>query len=199
MTVHDMRRRTAAGFGLAAGLAVALAASIALATPAWAHNVLLQTSPVAGSTVGRVPTSVLLTFDKPALALGTALEVEGPAGNVAVGSPVLVDTTVRQTLRAGSSAGTYTVRWRVTSADGHPVSGSFTFTARAAGGDPTASAAPAQGSAGSPAAAAGTSVLWWFATAAGLVVLGVMALLATRRSRGGRPGTRDVQEGALDG
>jgi hypothetical protein len=43
-----------------------------------------------------------------------------------------VDNTVTQSLEPGAPAGTYTVLWRVTSVDGHPVSGRFTFTAIAA-------------------------------------------------------------------
>ena len=108
------------------------------AGPALAHNVLLRTSPENGSTVATVPQQVVLTFDKPALALGTAMTIIGPSGNVASGPPRLVDTTVIETITARAPAGAYTVRWRVTSADGHPVSGSFTFNATTAGGNPTA-------------------------------------------------------------
>jgi hypothetical protein len=43
-----------------------------------------------------------------------------------------VDNTVVQDLPGSSPAGRYTVLWRVTSADGHPVSGQISFTSRAA-------------------------------------------------------------------
>ena len=67
----------------------------------------------------------------------------GPAGPVSDGQPQLVDAEVRQPVRAGP-AGRYTVLWRVTSADGHPVSGTFAFTTQ-------------QGSAASPTTTAGTT------------------------------------------
>jgi copper resistance protein C len=129
--------------GLAVAVLVALGGWLAAATPAAAHNVLRSTTPGDRSVVDRVPGQVVLAFDEPALALGTELVVTGPDGPVQEGSARLVDTTVQQALRPGSPSGTYTVQWRVTSADGHPISGSFTFIARAAGAASATSASPA--------------------------------------------------------
>lgn len=116
-----------------------LAAVLATATRADAHNALQGTDPADGSTVATPPTHVTLTFDQPAQALGTEIVVLGPDGStVSTGTPELVDTTVSQALAAGLPAGDYTVQWRVTSADGHPLSGELAFTASAA----SATAAP---------------------------------------------------------
>ena len=92
-----------------------------------------------------LPDRVVLTFDQPALALGTELRVTGPGGDVSDGSPQLVDDDVTQPLRAGAPPGPYTVTWRVTSADGHPITGRFAFTARSgsAGPDTAATTRPA--------------------------------------------------------
>ncbi len=96
---------------------------------AFAHDVLRGTTPADGATVRAVPGEVVLTFDEPALAVGTEIVVLDPSGSpLQDGAPSLVDGTVRQRVRGGP-AGLYTVRWRVTSADGHPVSGTFAFTA----------------------------------------------------------------------
>ena len=114
---------------------VAVLAAISLlvgAVPASAHDALRSTSPADGATVDRLPDRVVLTFDQPALALGSEVVVTGPAGPVSDGPPSLVDNEVRQPVRTGP-AGRYTVVWRVTSADGHPVSGSFAFTTQQAG------------------------------------------------------------------
>ena len=116
---------------------------IATAVPAAAHDVLRSTNPADGAVVDRLPDRVVLTFDEPALAIGTEVVVTGPAGPVSDGPPQLVDAEVRQPVRAGP-AGRYTVLWRVTSADGHPVSGTFAFTTQ-------------QGSAASPTATPGTT------------------------------------------
>ena len=121
---------------LTATLAAAVLATVGLAiaaSPAWAHNVLKSTSPEDKATVAHTPSSVVLTFDEPAIAIGTKLVVTGPTGLVQVGAPQLVDNTVTQDLRPGAPAGAYTVEWRITSTDGHPISGVFTFTAKAAG------------------------------------------------------------------
>jgi hypothetical protein len=122
-----------------------------------------------------VPTQVRLTFDRPAQALGTALEVLGPDGNdLSVGAPRLVDNTVGETIAANAPAGVYTVRWRVTSADGHPVTGTFTFHASAAGGNPTASASPTAAAVTGVADAVGTRSHVPLLVVVGVVLLGLV-------------------------
>ncbi len=128
---------------LIAVLAATVVTLIATAAPASAHDVLRSTNPADGAVVDRLPDMVVLTFDEPALAIGTEVVVTGPAGPVSDGQPQLVDAEVRQPVRAGP-AGRYTVLWRVTSADGHPVSGTFAFTTQ-------------QGNAASPTATPATT------------------------------------------
>jgi hypothetical protein len=158
---------------------VGLAAVVVAAGPAFAHNVLLQTEPADRSTVAAVPARVTLVFDKPALALGTTIEVQGPHGPEAVGHAVLLNATVSENIRAGAPAGAYVVRWRVTSADGHPISGSFAFTARAAGGG-TLTVAPPNPSPPTTTGSSGSILLGW-----GLIwlafVTAIVALVARRR------------------
>jgi methionine-rich copper-binding protein CopC len=120
-----------------AALLLALAALLVAAPHASAHNTLVGTDPADGATVATPPTHITLTFDQPAQALGTEIVVLGPDGaTVSTGAAELVDSTVAQALAADLPAGAYTVQWRVTSADGHPLSGELAFTA-------TAGAAPA--------------------------------------------------------
>lgn len=122
----------------------AAVASLVLTTgPAAAHNVLTGTNPKDGQSVVRTPATVVLTFDEPAVAMGTEVLITGPSGLVQVGPPRLVDNTVSQDLAGGAPAGRYLVSWRVTSQDGHPVSGRFSFTSAAAGaGTPSAASSP---------------------------------------------------------
>lgn len=113
-----------------ASLAVTALALVALATPASAHNALRTTDPADGATVATVPESVTLTFDGEVLALGSVVEVANPAGDVvSAGEPAVDDNTVTQALAGDLVAGDYTVTWRVTSGDGHPIDGTFAFTA----------------------------------------------------------------------
>lgn len=124
------------------------------ASPAAAHNTLRSSDPADGATVTTAPPQVTLTFDQEALDLGTQVVVTGPDGVVVSDGPAqLVDTSVVQPLAATLPAGGYTVEWRVTSADGHPLSGALAFTATEAVGVAAPSPeAPADQPADDPAA-----------------------------------------------
>ena len=99
---------------------------------AFAHATVVATSPGDGQTVASAPHQVSVTFDEPVALQFGALRVFSPTGaRVDDGSPthpaghadeVAVD------LGAGLKQGTYTVAWRVISADSHPVQGAFTFS-----------------------------------------------------------------------
>ncbi len=117
--------------------------------PAWAHNGLVSSSPADGSTVAEPPPSIVLTFNEPAIKTGTKVLVTGPDGAVAAGAPELIDNTVEQALQPELPAGEYTVEWRVTSADGHPINGEFSFRVRT-GSVTTPTPEPTTGSTGSP-------------------------------------------------
>ncbi len=136
------------------GALLAFALAVTVAPTASAHDALVSTYPSGGSTILTIPDTVVLRFDQPCAVLGTQVVVLGPAGNVASGAPRLVDDDVRQAVAPGSPAGSYTVNWRVTSADGHPVQGTFSFTtsAKARGTPPspdgTAGARPPSGATG---------------------------------------------------
>ena len=179
-------------------LLVALTLTLTVAALAWpaapasAHNALESTDPADGSTVGTLPDAVVLTFNLPALSLGSAITVTGPAGDVAEGKPQFVNDTVSQPVRAGAPAGAYTVVWRVTSADGHPISGTFRFTATSGGDGGTApSATPSSAVAAAPAAApaatdtGGSPSPWLWAGIGVLVVIVVVgtAVAARRTAR----------------
>ena len=150
------------------------------ATAAQAHNILIGTSPSGGSTAKVVPAQVMLTFNEPALALGTVIIVTGPAGQEQSGAAVLVNNTVTEHLRPGSPAGPYTVLWRVTSADGHPVSGKFSFTATSPSPGRRPSATPATTPA--PASVSGQPITLWWVLAAGAVMLALLVLFIRTRT-----------------
>ena len=141
---------------------LALLATLALlllgSTAASAHDRLVSTSPDDGSTVATAPTMVSLTFSDDVVAVGTKIVVSGPDGDVQQGPPRIDGPTVTQPLAAGSAAGAYTVTWRATSKDGHPVSGTFRFTATAAGaGVPSSSAATTDPATSTPSTTAASS------------------------------------------
>lgn len=123
--------------------AVLLALSPVLASPASAHNPPPVPTPADGATLDAVPAEVRLDYSAPILAVGSVLEVTGPDGTKASdGASVVGEKDVVQAV-TDAGPGEYTLVWRVTSEDGHPVDGTSTFTVTAA--EPTT--APAETSA----------------------------------------------------
>lgn len=111
---------------------LALLAALGLATtavPAAAHDQLLSSVPADGETLTAAPAELGLTFNAELAAIGSAVLVAAPDGtDVSAGEPVTAGTQVTVPLAGGLVAGTYQVTWRVTSSDGHPIEGTFSFT-----------------------------------------------------------------------
>jgi copper transport protein len=132
------------------GLLLTAGALLASAGTAWAHAVLVSTDPARDTVLATLPTEVSLTFGEP---------VQLPPGGQRVFDPdgVEVDDghtshpggrgdVVQIGVRPGVAQGSYTVAWRVISADTHPVSGAFTFSVGHPSATPAATAAPPGGS-----------------------------------------------------
>ncbi|MBP2232241.1 copper transport protein [Azospirillum agricola] len=106
---------------------VALLALLLLPHTLHAHAVLLDSSPADGARVERLPAEIRLRFNEAVSPV--AVRAFGPGGELALPGPARVeDDGLRIPLPAASPArGTYTVSYRVTSGDGHPVAGSLLF------------------------------------------------------------------------
>lgn len=100
--------------------------------PASAHAALRATDPEDGAVLKSAPRHVTLTFTESVGLLEDSFRVLDPDGRrLRTGEPTHAQgggETARVTLPAKLSQGTYTVAWRVVSADSHPVSGAFTFS-----------------------------------------------------------------------
>jgi copper transport protein len=100
--------------------------------PASAHAALRTTDPDDGSVVQRAPRHLTLTFTESVGLLDDSFRVFGPdQRRVHTGEAQHADgrsDTARVGLPGKLAQGTYTVAWRVVSADSHPVSGAFTFS-----------------------------------------------------------------------
>jgi methionine-rich copper-binding protein CopC len=173
-----------------AAIAVVTAVSVpvALAPPASAHVVLLSSSPKDGARLARPPAKVSLTFRQPPISTGATVQVTGPEGVVSRGRPEIVDSVLSQPIERGAPAGTYRVVWRVTSPDGHPVSGDFSFRVAKAGGSTTPTVAPSTAAPSGVAARTTTNessaAPWLLAAAALIVILALAAVIARRRTPG---------------
>lgn len=156
--------------------AVLLVFGLSVGAPtAWAHTALTSTDPAADSTVPAGPTRVTATFNEPLQPVFAAMTVVGPDGNLwSSGEAEVRDATASVALRPLGPAGAYTVNYRVTSADGHVVAGSWSFTLTA----------PAAGRPGPPVGTSGPderTLLWPFALGAAAVIAVAVVLVVRRR------------------
>jgi methionine-rich copper-binding protein CopC len=114
---------------LAPAAALAGVALVLGAAPAAAHNTLSGSTPADDSTVTDPVTEVVLEFDQAVQSDFAQVAVLGadrtPYGS---GAPVVVGRTVTQAVESLPD-GRYDVSYRAVSADGHPVSGTISFTA----------------------------------------------------------------------
>jgi len=188
-----MRRPAAALAALLVGLVVV----VAPATPAAAHTKLSKAAPAARSTVTRPVTALTLTFSGLIKQAGSAVTVRGADGaEYQDASARAVDKTITQRVRP-LPVGVVTVAWKTVSGDGHAISGTYTFTNKAAPPTPptpTASptpspvAVPTSAPAVAPVAAipgGGTSsnTVAWATGGGAIVVAGLVLLLLLRRRR----------------
>ncbi|MDT7742579.1 MAG: copper transport protein, partial [Actinomycetota bacterium] len=177
----EVGRRSAAAVVVA--LLVALLAVVA-AVPASAHAMLERTSPGADGVVARAPDRVDVTFSEAVSLVPGAVRVyDGALREVDTGAASHPDgdpTSAAVALPPDLAAGTYTVTWRVVSADSHPVSGGFRFSIGHPG--PSA-AAPPPPDAGGGAAGVLLAVAR-FVEYAGLAVLGGAVVLVGLRRAG---------------
>jgi copper transport protein len=135
-------------------LAVALVALIAVPAAA-AHATVVSTTPENNEVVPTAPTTVTINYSEPVeTAFGAVRVFNGDAERVDTGDLTRPDgKTVAIRLKDGLADGTYTVTYRVVSADTHPVSGAFVFHVGAVGPNPGGIADEVQGS-GTPTSVA---------------------------------------------
>ncbi|MFG2030243.1 copper resistance CopC/CopD family protein [Streptomyces sp. NPDC048825] len=120
-----------------------LAVLLVGAGPASAHATLTGSEPADVSVLKTAPKQVTLTFSEGVSLADGSLRVLSPK-NERVDRGAVTRAggkadTARVRLSGKLPEGTYTVSWRVVSADGHPISGAFTFSI----GEPSATSAAA--------------------------------------------------------
>jgi methionine-rich copper-binding protein CopC len=154
---------------------------------AFAHNVLVGSDPADGASLDTGPRQITLRFDLPVQSGFNVVTVIGPdGGHYENGAPDAIGAAVTADVHPLGPAGKYTVGYRVVSDDGHPVSGSVSFTLTRAGtGHPVAPAA-APGAPSAPAAAESTGdggmPAWpWIVGAVLLVAAGAAVALRAGR------------------
>jgi hypothetical protein len=127
-----------ANWGKVMGVAAIAAAplvgsSVMGAAPAQAHDVLVATSPEDGSIIRASPSNVELTFNNAVQnRFAQVAVVDSDRQGYQLGTPRVIGSTVTQPINELPD-GTYLVSYRVISSDGHPVSGTFSFTVAGSG------------------------------------------------------------------
>jgi copper transport protein len=99
------------------------------ASSAWAHATATKTEPASGALLDAPPSEVVVEFNEPVTPVDAATGVVAPDGDRAdTGLSQNEEETTLQIAVDADQEGTYLVGYRVVSHDGHPVSGTFTFS-----------------------------------------------------------------------
>lgn len=186
MSQEHGRRCTTAPRGTLRALALLgsllTALLLASAAPASAHAALRGSDPADGAVLKSSPGSVTLTFTESVGLLDDSFRVYDPTNHrVTTGGPGHGPggaDTARITFPKRLGTGTFTVAWRVVSADSHPVSGALTFSV----GEPSATtAAVPVGPVENPATSSLYDIGRYVAYLAVALLLGGIAFLALCR------------------
>lgn len=167
------------------GFVTMLATMLGVGT-ASAHSAVIGSTPENGAQIAAAPEQVSLRFNEALQPKFASLTVVGPDGNLwAKGDPTVQGDTISVPLDGLGPVGDYTIAFRVTSADGHPVSGTQTFALTQEGtGTPGPKAGGQSSDSGTSDESSDGNVLIW-------VIVGVAVLLfvgglwfALRKPRG---------------
>lgn len=140
---------------LSLGGLLAVAAVLALATPAQAHNYYVSSTPGENEVLTTLPEEFTVTTNDNLLDLGGSsggfvMEIEGPDGLYYGDGCVTVHGSSVSVAAAVGPAGDYTLDWQVVSADGHTVSGQVPFSWQPGADDSSASSGSSVGASTAP-------------------------------------------------
>ena len=115
------------------GLLISASLLIVFTPYADAHSILVSSNPKSGAILNSAPTRVSLTFNEKLLIISgqhpNSLQVTSTTGNSPIVGPLVIKgNSLSIPLKSKTQKGRYKVSYRVVSADGHPIQGSFFFT-----------------------------------------------------------------------
>lgn len=109
-----------------------LAVALLAAAPAHAHSTLASSIPADGSTVSEQPKTLAMTFTRELRLVTVRLTAEDFDEALTVDRAAPPGKSFSVPLPAVAPA-TYKVKWRAAAADGHIMTGAFSFTVAASG------------------------------------------------------------------
>ncbi len=163
--------------------------AVAVAAPAGAHTELVGSSPSSGQRVLATTDQLVLEFASPVLPHAVDVRVTDANGAAArLGSAQVADTVVVVPLELGR-LGRYDVAYRAMAADGHAVTGGFSFTAARDGTTVAVAAVSPGGAASQVSATSGTQGRGrvWIAIAVAAVLIAIALHRAARTGRARDP------------
>lgn len=148
-----------------------------------AHAQLKSSNPADGARLTSVPEQIRLEFSEPVDAGFATVSVLGPDGKShwVAGKARADGAKVSAPLRPLGPKGRYVIKYRVLSADGHPVSGSVTFSLQREGNGTPAPAAAGSTTSGKPPES-GVPLWVWFVGAAVLFLAAALAAAFVART-----------------
>ena len=96
----------------------------------FAHSELVSSNPAASANIQDLPEQIEIEFNEELLNLGTgnSISIVGPSGeDLGMGETSTEGAKIFRLLNTTSEYGQYQVTYRVASADGHVLKGSYTF------------------------------------------------------------------------
>jgi len=110
------------------GLLILLLLSFSFPSFTLAHSHVIQSTPGEGEVLDTLPSTVSVTFNAPIQAAFYSLEVYNASGErVDADDNVLEENVLKNKLPNEVENGSYTLKWKVVSKDGHPTEGSLSF------------------------------------------------------------------------
>jgi len=110
--------------------AIAAAAVLAMASPAFAHAHLVESTPAANATLSASPRTINLTFNERVVPRFSKLELTMPGHGMAIPVTVRVSDDGKRligTPRSRLMKGSYKIVWTAAGADGHKMTGEVAF------------------------------------------------------------------------
>ena len=159
----------------------------ASASPAHAHTALESSTPSNNQSIEFMPTELSATFDEDLIEIEgevvNTLELQGSDGaTYALSAATIAGPVVSAKVGDGEyPAGDYLLKYRVVSADGHPVTGEITFITQSAitiGSTPSEPVATAY----TPEPDESSSNIWLYLLGGLVLLLGI--LFGVKRKRG---------------
>ena len=176
--------------------AVLVLGAIALASPASAHALVERTTPQGDETLPTSPEAVTIEFSEPVeVSFGGIRVYDTNANRVDAGVAEHVEgraDAIQAPLDDNLPDGTYTVTWRVVSADGHPIDEAFVFHVGAPGTRPEGIAPQVLGDEAGTTTGVLFGIARWLMFAAMIGLAGVFLFSLLVWVRADRPGSPEV-------